>query len=176
MYDEDNQSVLNPIYQQVDRSAIWRRISFIVLSYLGTIILWLLVASLYVQVGRKIILVTGVMMWLVGAITAYFIPEQEINIAGKTKYMLAGYSIILLAYRQVIQIFSSISPEDWGTALGTHIPTAISMTGSGWLQGLLLVVLISVPSAYFYWIAQLYITHRGRGVVNEQFDRYQRRR
>lgn len=175
MYDQDNQPVLNPVYQQIDRSVFWRRIFFIALSYLVTIILWLLAASFYVQVGRKIILVTGIAMWIVGAVSAYFIPEQDTNIAGKTKYMLLGYSILLLAYRQVIKIFSSISPDDWGAALGTHIPTAISSAGSGWLQGLLLVVLISVPSAYFYWIAQLYITHRGRGVVNEQFNRYQRR-
>lgn len=129
----------------------------------------------YARVGRIVVLVMGLLMWVAGAVTAWLITEQAGHIAARTRYMIGAYGLMLLLYRVFTQLFGALTPEDWGSALGAGLPVPLGQAAAGWLYTLVLVLMVGVPVAYLAWIVQLYMVHRGRERVEEAFRRYQRR-
>lgn len=172
MMSRDNES---PVYIPTDYRDRVASVVKVFLSYAVALGVWLISINLYQKVGRTMILSLGTVMWLAGALVAYLIPDQGVKVANRTKYMIDTYAGTLIGYRLIVNAFSKISPNDWGAALGTHIPTPMSEAGAGWIEAMMVVMLVSVPVAYLSWLAQLVAANRGRGLVHEEMDRIQRR-
>jgi len=151
------------------------RLAAVVLSYVSVAAFWLIVAFLFQQVGHKIIITMGVLMWVGGALASWYVPDQSATTTRRTRYFIAMYAGSLLLYRIVLTQFVGLSPNDWGRALGTYVPTPFSATAQEWIQILLIITLFSMPFAYLIWLAQLYTMHKGRGLANEVIARLQRR-
>lgn len=147
----------------------------LLLTYAATLVVWLAAVYWYARVGRIVILGGGLLMWVSGAVTAAVIPEQAAHIAARTRYMVAAYGVMLILYRILHGLLNSIDPADWGEALGTSLPVPLTNAASGWIQMLLVILLVGMPATHTTWIVQLYMAHRGRARVVEAFDRYQRR-
>lgn len=135
------------------------------------LLLWIIVSRLYSNFGIKWIVPSVSAMWVMGAITAFFVKEEQENTVKTTKNAVAGYLLFLLLYRFIIQRVSGISSEEIALSLGINVTQAAGMAISSWLQNILLLTSVMTPAGYLIWCAQKFKTFSGRERKSDAFDR-----
>lgn len=143
----------------------------IVLLYAGILILWLVVAKLYMNFGSQWIVPAVSTMWLMGAVTTYYIKEEREGTIKETKFSILGFLLFLFLYRGVIQLIAPISSEQMGAALNITVPAASGMAAAGFLQNILIIVSILTPIGFLTWCAQKFKVYHGRATKQEAFQR-----
>ena len=108
-----------------------------ILLYGLEIILWITVVKLYANFGVKWIVPSVSAMWVCGAITAFFVKEEQENTVKSTKLSIAGYLLFLLLYRLIIGKISGISAEEFALSLGINVTQAAGIAIGSWLQNIL---------------------------------------
>ena len=144
---------------------------FKILTYGLLIILWIIVVRLYANFGVKWIVPSISAMWVFGAITAFFVKEEQENTVKSTKTSIAGYLLFLLLYRIIIQKISGLSSEELALSLGINITQAAGIAISSWLQNILLITSVMTPAGFLIWCAQKFKTFHGRERKSDAFDR-----
>lgn len=143
----------------------------IVLFYAFELVLWLVVAKLYLNFGTKWITPAVSAMWLMGAVTTYLIREEREGTIKETKWAILGFLAFLLLYRIVINLIASISSEQMGAALNITIPAASGMAAAGFLQNILWIVSVMTPIGFLVWCAQKFRVYHGRATKQEAFQK-----
>ncbi len=143
----------------------------IILFYVFEMIFWMVVSKLYLNFGRKWITPAVSAMWIMGAVTAYFIKEERESTIRETKWSILGFLGFLFLYRAVIQLIAPISSEQMGAALNITIPAVSGMAASGLLQNILLIVSVMTPIGFLIWCAQKFKIYHGRATKHEAFQK-----
>lgn len=146
-------------------------IAKIMLFYAFELIFWLVVSKIYLNFGAKWITPAVSAMWIMGALTAYFIPEERENTIKETKWAILGFLAFLFLYKCVIGIIASISSEHMGAALNITIPAASGMAAAGFLQNILWIVSVLTPIGFLVWCGQKFRVYHGRSTKQEAFRR-----
>ena len=142
-----------------------------ILLYGLEIILWITVVKLYANFGVKWIVPSVSAMWVCGAITAFFVKEEQENTVKSTKLSIAGYLLFLLLYRLIIGKISGISAEEFALSLGINVTQAAGIAIGSWLQNILLITSVMTPAGYLIWCAQKFKVFLGRERKSDAFDR-----
>lgn len=142
-----------------------------VLFYVFELVFWMVVSKMYANFGSKWIVPAVSAMWIMGAITTFFIREEKEGTVKETKWAVLGFLAFLFLYRLVIQLVAPISSEQMGEALNITIPTVSGMAASGLLQNILLIVSIMTPIGFLIWCAQKFKVYQGRATKQGAFDR-----
>lgn len=137
--------------------------------YVFTLVFWIIVSRLYLNFGNKWIIPSVSAMWIMGAVTTFFIKEERENTAKDTKWAILGYLGFLFLYRIVIQLVAPISSEQMGAALNITMPAASGMAAAGMLQNILIIVSVMTPVGFLIWCAQKFKTYHGRRTKDEAF-------
>lgn len=143
----------------------------IVLFYAFELVLWLIVAKLYLNFGTKWITPAVSAMWVMGAVTTYFIKEEREAMIKETKWTILGFLGFLFLYRGVIGLVSSITSEQMGAALNITMPAASGMAAAGFLQNILWIVSVMTPIGFLVWCGQKFRVYHGRATKQEAFQR-----
>ena len=141
------------------------------LVYCLEIVLWVAVVKLYANFGVKIVVPAVSAMWVMGAVTAFFVKDDQENTVKGTKTSIAGYLLFLLMYRFVIQKVGGLTSQEIAVSLGINVTAAAGMAVSAWLQNILLISAVSIPIGYLVWCAQKFKTFHGRERKTDAFDR-----
>lgn len=141
------------------------------LVYCLEIVLWVAVVKLYANFGVKIVVPAVSAMWVMGAVTAFFVKDDQENTVKGTKTSIAGYLLFLLMYRFVIQKVGGLTSQEIAVSLGINVTAAAGMAVSAWLQNILLISVVSIPIGYLVWCAQKFKTFHGRERKTDAFDR-----
>lgn len=142
-----------------------------ILLYGLEIILWIVVVKMYANFGVKWVVPSVSAMWVGGAVTAFFVKEEQENTVKSTKTAIAGYLLFLFLYRFIIEKVSGISAEEFAVSLGINITQAAGIAISSWLQNILLITSVMTPAGYLIWCAQKFKTFHGRERKSDAFDR-----
>ena len=159
------------VYANTMSSELLKKHIITLLIYALELILWVVVVKMYANFGTKLILPFTSAMWIAGAVTAFFIKEEQENTVKTTKTTIAGYLLFLLMYRFIIQMVGGISSEEIAVSLGINITQAAGIAISSWLQNILLITSIMTPAGYLVWCAQKFKTFHGRERKSDAFDR-----
>ena len=143
----------------------------IILMYAIIFVFWIIVVKLYANFGIKWIVPSVSAMWIVGAITTHFVPDDRENTVKSTRNSVAGYLLFLFMYRFVIQYIGGISSAEIAVSLGINITATAGMAISSWLQNILLITSVMTPVGYLIWCAQKFKTFHGRETKSGAFDR-----
>jgi hypothetical protein len=143
----------------------------IVLFYAFELVFWLIVSKMYAYFGNKWIVPSVSAMWIMGAITTFYIKEEKEATIKQTKWTVLGFLAFLFLYRGVIQLIAPISSEQMSAALNITIPAASGMAAAGMLQNILLIVSVMTPIGYLIWCAQKFKTYHGRATKQEAFQK-----
>lgn len=142
-----------------------------ILLYGLELILWIVVVKLYANFGVKWVVPSTSAMWIFGAITAFFVKEEQENTVKSTKITIAGYLLFLLLYRFIIEKISGLSSAEIAISLGINITQAAGVAMSSWLQNILLITSVMTPAGFLIWCAQKFKTFHGRERKSDAFDR-----
>ena len=164
---ENNKDITYKHYKGKDE---YIHILKILLAYAGIISLWILTVYIYKAFGEKWLLPAISVMWIMGAITSYKIPEERGATIKETKYAILGYCLLLLLYRWVLQKISPITSSELGSSLNISIPSASGVSASGLLQNLLIWVSLMVPIGYLIWCGKKFKVFRGRKTKEEELE------
>lgn len=143
----------------------------IILLYAIIFIFWIVVVKMYANFGVKWVVPSISAMWIVGAVTTYFVPDDRENTVKSTRNAVAGYLLFLFLYRFVIQYIGNISSAELAVSLGINITATAGMAISSWLQNILLITSVMTPVGYLVWCAQKFKTFNGRETKAGAFDR-----
>lgn len=155
-----------------DFSSVQLKSSLKIISmYVFVLVLWLVVARLYVNFGSVWIIPSVSAMWVMGAVTTFLVREQQEETIKQTKWGILGYLGFLFMYRIVIQLVSPISSEQMGVALNITVPAASGMAAAGLLQNILLIVSVMTPIGFMIWCAQKFKIYLGGSTKQEAFNR-----
>jgi len=170
-YDDSDDIKPNLVYSNTISSRQIIEIVKIVLFYAFELVFWLVVAKLYMNFGTKWITPAVSAMWIMGAITTYFIREERESTIKETKWTILGFLAFLLLYKVVIGLIAPISSEQMGAALNITIPAASGMAAAGFLQNILWIVSVMTPIGFLVWCAQKFRVYHGRATKQEAFQR-----
>lgn len=161
----------SPVYANVFSKQQAIATAKIVLLYIVELIVWLIVAKLYMNFGTMWIVPAVSSMWLMGAFTAWFISEEREGTIKETKWAIFGFLGFLFLYRIAIGLIASISSEQMGAALNITVPAASGMAAAGFLQNILVIISVMTPIGFLVWCAQKFKTYHGRETKQSAFDR-----
>lgn len=142
-----------------------------ILFYVVELVFWMVVSRLYLNFGTKWIVPSVSAMWIMGAVTTYFIKEEREGTIRETKWTILGFLAFLFMYRIVIQLVAPISSEQMGAALNITIPSVSGMAASGLLQNILLIVSVMTPIGFLIWCAQKFKNYHARATKQDAFER-----
>lgn len=167
----NGQNKNNVVYSNTMSNELLKKHIITLLIYGLELILWVIVVKMYANFGTKWIVPSTSAMWVAGAITAFFVKEEQENTVKTTKTTIAGYLLFLLMYRFIIQTVGGISSEEIAVSLGINITQAAGMALSSWLQNILLITSVMTPAGYLIWCAQKFKVFHGRERKSDAFDR-----
>ena len=142
-----------------------------ILFYVFELIVWMVVSRMYLNFGSKWIVPSVSAMWVMGAVTTFYIKEEREGTIRETKWTILGYLAFLFLYRIVIQLVAQVSSEQMGAALNITIPSVSGMAASGLLQNILLIVSVMTPIGFLIWCAQKFNTYQARATKQGAFKR-----
>lgn len=142
-----------------------------IMFYAFILVFWLVDARLYLNFGSKWIVPSVSVMWIMGAITTYFVREEKEGTVRETKWTILGYLAFLFMYRGVIQLIAPISSEQMSASLNITVPAASGMAAAGMLQNILMIVSVMAPIGFLIWCGQKFRTYHGRQTKQEAFDK-----
>lgn len=152
------------------------RATGVAFRYILTLTAWIVCIGIFGgNVGYGFIMWIGLFMWGLGAVTAFIVREQEEPTAKRTRGTIFSWSMILIVYREFIERFVTLTPQDWSNALNVNVPVPISENAISWTSMLLIIMLVAFPVQYGWWTYQLYSNHQGRKLFTERFAEIQRK-
>lgn len=122
-------------------------------QYIVLIALWFYIMQVYLSFGKWIGLSVGI-MWVLGALSAWWLPEEREFLIKDTKYWIFYYLLFLGGYRFAMQHLVEITPEQVQASLDVPIPAASGLTAIGFLETGLFIVLFTVPMGFAVWMVQ----------------------
>lgn len=129
-------------------------------SYFITIGIWLFTIYIYKNFGRTWLLAGTSAMWIMGAITSFFIAGERDNTVKQTKLAILGYCLLLLLYRWVLQKISGINASSLSASLNISMSSTAGMAASGLLQNILIMISVMTPIGYLIWCGQKFKVFR----------------
>jgi len=139
--------------------------------YLGVVIVWLIVASIYRGFGRSWIIPAVSVMWIAGAITAYVARNDEENTTRETRWVILGFLGFLLIYRSILPFIVPLSSAQMAAALDINIPAVSGAAIAGMLQSILLLASVLTPVGFLIWCGQKIRQYHGRRSRQAVFER-----
>lgn len=143
----------------------------IILLYSIIFIFWIVVVKMYANFGVKWVVPAVSAMWIMGAVTTHFVPDDRENTVKSTRNAIAGFLLFLFMYRFVIRYIGNISAAELAISLGINITATAGMAISAWLQNILLITSVMTPVGFLVWCAQKFKTFNGRETKSGAFNR-----
>lgn len=145
-------------------------ISKIILTYIGIVALWLYTVYIYKAFGSTWLLPAISVMWIMGSVTAYKVPEERDSTIKETKYTILSYCLLLILYRWILQKITPITSSELGASLNIGIPSASGMAAAGLLQNALIWLSLMIPIGYLGWCGKKFKVFRGRQTKEEKLQ------
>lgn len=159
----------NLVYSNTTSNEEYKEMIKILLSYVFIISVWLVTIYSYKIFGRTWLLAGTSLMWVMSAITAFFVAGERENTIRQAKLSILGYCLLLLLYRFVLQKISGINTSQLGASLNIAT-TAGNIATSGLLQNLLVYLSVMVPIGYLIWCAQKFKVFRKTRTRQEELE------
>ena len=139
--------------------------------YLGVVVFWLIVASIYRGFGRSWIIPAVSVMWIAGAVTAFVARNDEENTTRETRWVILGFLGFLLIYRSILPFIVPLSSAQMAAALDINIPAVSGAAIAGMLQSVLLLASVLTPVGFLIWCGQKIRQFHGRRSRQAVFER-----
>lgn len=139
-------------------------------SYLFTVAVWLYTVYIYRAWGDTWILPSVSAMWVMGAVTSYYVAEERDSTIRQTKMAIIGYALMLIMYRLVIQLVVPVTSNQMGASLNINTTSASGMAAAGMLQNMLVWISIMVPVGFLGWCGQKFKVFRGRKTKQDEYN------
>lgn len=163
---------LNAIYEHKHTSPKVYLTMKVFASYIALFLLASWTVSLFAIFGRGWIQFAVSLMWIIGGIGVWKMPETRDTTLKETKWAVLGYLVFLLAYRFVIAKFSQFSPDAVGASLGVNMPVSSASAALGFFQNILMIISVGVPIGYMIWMGQKFKIHHGKLAKDKAFEKY----
>lgn len=171
IFEKNNESQLRPdlVYSNVLTSYHIKMYSKTIFIYAFELILWIIISKLYLNFGNKWIIPSVSAMWVMGAITTFFIKEEKQGTIKETRNAILGYLCFLFLYRCVIQLIAPISSEQMGASLNITVPAASGLATAGLLQNILIIVSVMTPVGFLIWCGQKFKNYTAQETKQDAF-------
>jgi len=171
VYSSSEQSRSHLLYQKATRPEELISKIKIIAFYLGVVIVWLTVASIYRGFGRSWIIPAVSVMWIAGAVTVFVARNDEENTTRETRWAILGFLGFLLIYRSILPFIVPLSSAQMAAALDINIPAVSGAAIAGMLQSVLLLASVLTPVGYLIWCGQKIRQYHGRRTRQAVFER-----
>lgn len=131
----------------------------------GVFLYWIVASHLLVD----LFLILGAIMWVLGAITAYAVPNERENTIRNTHRFMLAYSS-LVGYKLILTVITRIPESEWSRALGVNVGSAFVMTASNYLQTMFAIMAIGIPVAFVVAMGSTFFTFRSSVDVRERTE------
>lgn len=138
----------------------------------GTLLLWFIVSYEFIPM----IFYLGAIMFMVGAFSAYKLPDEAGEIARKTRLTIFGYVVTLMVVRFLIFIIVKTPLEQWESTLQFDLPAAFANSFTGFMSMAFIVGMFMGFLGYMNYILQLFMFHRSDRTSKDKIDTLMRRK
>lgn len=150
-----------------------RQMLLILGKYFFMLLSWLVVAKLYANFGKSVVIPVVSIMFFATAFTCFFIKEDRENTLREGGWFILGYIGFLFIYRIFIQLITPITSEQMNASLNIASSAVSGIATSGLLQNLLVVASVFTPLGYVVWCAKKFTIFRVRSTKQEALRKYQ---
>lgn len=141
-------------------------------KYFFMLLFWLVMAKLYGNYGKSVVIPVVSIMFFATAITCHFIKEDRENTLKEGGWFVLGYLGFLFIYRIFIQIITPITSEQMNASLNIASSAVSGIATSGLLQNLLIVASVFTPLGYVVWCAKKFTIFTSKSTKQEALRRY----
>lgn len=132
---------------------------------------WMVLAHFTERLGAQWVIPSISLMWIIGAITAFLIPNDREETIAQTKWGILGYIGFLFIYRAAAQLIAPLTPDQMASSLGLNVPAASGATATGFLTTMLVIISVTVPIGFAVWCGQKFMHYKGSLNKHESFRR-----
>ena len=149
-----------------------RQILMILGKYFFMLLSWLVVAKIYQNFGRMVVIPVVSIMFLATSITCFFIKEDREHTLKEGGWFILGYIGFLFIYRIFIQLITPLTSEQMNASFNIATSQVSGMATSGLLQNLLVVASVFTPLGYVIWCAKKFTIFSVRTTKQDALRKY----
>ena len=131
-----------------------------------TFLLSMFLISQFGAFGTNLLAPLASGMWIIGAVTAFFIPSQRSSICNETHGAIIGYLAGLWGIRLLILLVAGTSTEQLMASYSQALPLSSGSTISGFLQTMIWITSVMFPIGFASMQGKKLLTFRKR--MNKQ--------